>query len=159
MLDARPANPLPIGYAKTAVRVKKKQTNKPNPKRAFAQLKGLYVKWSDVDPLGAAPPTDMGRVGHRNPTYRLIASQIFKTYGNWIVHHQRMRWRMDARLVFRHADGDEYVDLSAESMATIDELNQFVLPEIETAMKEAQAAGYWDSYQHTEFIVLCLGHN
>lgn len=139
--------------------MKKKPTNKPKPKRAFAQLKGLYLKWSDVDPLGAADPTDMGEVGHKNPTYRLIARQIFKTYGNWVVYRQRMRWRIDARLVFRHLDGDEYVDLTAEAMGTIDEINQFIFPEIETAMKEAQAGGYWDRYEHTEFMVLCLGHN
>lgn len=126
-------------------------------KRAFAQAKGLYLKWIDKDPLGTDGPTGKSLISHTNPVYRIRAARFFQEFGWWLVRHQRMRWRVNVTLVFRHPDKDERVELSVDTVATINEISAAVEPEIEKALEEAKDNGYADKYLHTEFLIECDG--
>lgn len=126
-------------------------------KRAIAEVSGLIVHWIDKDPLGAFNPTGKMVVTHTNPVYRLRAMKILRTAMLWFVYQQRLHWRMDVCLVFLRGDKYERVELSVDEVATVDEINDHIIPEIELALKEAEDGGYADCYLHTEFKLHCLG--
>lgn len=127
-------------------------------KRASRLLDGLWVRWRDTDPLSYSSAPMDGEFGHTNPTVRPYAETIFKRHQHWLVHRQRLRWRIEVRIVFRHDDQDECVDLQAEEMGTIDEINGFMVEAMEQTLSEAEQAGYAHRFDHAQFTITCLGY-
>lgn len=135
---------------------------KPKPsifRRAFAQVRGLRIEWTDKNPFSESLPTDGSLITHDNPVYRCRASKIFHEFGRWLIEEQRLLWRASVHVVFRHPDEDERVTLEVEQVLTIGEINAAMNREIIAVLRQAGEDGYRDRYLHTEFQLHCLGQS
>lgn len=123
-------------------------------KRAIQQVKGLVISWNDEDPLSTSEKLDAGKVSHKNPVYRAMASQIFRQHGEWILRKQPMRWLINISVVFLYENGIEQNEQrEIEGQSTISGLNDLCMDEIEDAFKH----GNMDNYVTTRFEIECLG--
>lgn len=125
-------------------------------KRALKLVKGIVIKWEDDDPLSDAPAVDGGEVSHKNPLMRLMAKDLYRGYGEWLVFEQPLRWLIKICVIFRYENGiDQREERELEGYSTISGLNEFCMQEIEDAFKH----GNIEKYVTTQFCIECVGIN
>lgn len=124
--------------------------------KAKRLVKGLVISWEDQDPLSDGQKVGAGKVSHRNPVYRLMAKDIFRGCGDWIVHQQPLRWLIKICVVFRYDNGVDQEEIrELEGCSTIDGLNEFCMEEIEDAFKHGNMGKYFT----TKFEIECISTN
>ncbi|WP_020209021.1 hypothetical protein [Gilvimarinus chinensis] len=134
------------------MKTKKKKSNMR--KRARAGVKGLIVRWADIDPLRETREQIAGQIDHRNPVLRLCAQEVFRDFGEWITHKEPFRWLVKVICVFDYPNGTtQREERELEAFATIDAINEHCMECIE----EMYRHGDMSCYRHTEFEIECVG--
>jgi hypothetical protein len=102
-------------------------------------IKGMWFRWEDSAPLSSTKRVINGRVGHKNPTYNMIAKAIWRESCDFILETPfYFLIRLD--VIFERAkhgvkDKIEQIEIEAQEPYMLNDLNRSVKREVIAAMR------------------------
>jgi len=111
----------------------RQKLNKPN------VIKGMFFSWSDDRPFSSKKRVVNGKVGHRNPTYNIVAKVIWRDCCDFILETP-FYFLIKLQVVFsaaKHGEQDKLalVEIETKERYSLSELNRIVRKEIMAEMR------------------------
>lgn len=102
-------------------------------------IKGFWLRWEDNQPFSSSKRLVNGKVGHKNPTFNMMANAIYAKSSEFIINNP---WHFLIRcdVVFEKAkrgesDKIEQIEIECNEKYTINQLNKVVRQNIVQAMR------------------------
>jgi len=111
----------------------RQKSNKPN------VIKGMFFEWQDNRPFSSRKRVVNGKVGHRNPTYHMIAKLIWRDCCDFILETP-FYFLIKLQIVFssaKHGEQDKLalIEIETKERYSLSELNTVVRKEMMSEMR------------------------
>lgn len=102
-------------------------------------VKGFWLSWEDDKPFASNKRLVNGSVGHKNPTYNMIAKKIYAESSDFIID-SAWYFLIRCSVIFekaKHGESDkiELIEIECKERYTINQLNKVVRLEILEALR------------------------
>jgi hypothetical protein len=114
-------------------------------------LKGFFMRWSSVDPLGDHDQPTTVSIGHLNPVMSIrLRNDLFWESLRQVLHVRKCKWRMEIRMEFTKKNGDpefkRYEIVGVDRLPNLDDKYQET---VELMLADAVEKNYLDRYVTT----------
>lgn len=115
---------------------------------------GIIVSWQDKTPMEASDHIVDGKVDHRNPMLRPMATKLWASdFGRHMTDKIPARWRVNIVGVFRYPNGyEQHEERELEAHCVLNRINDCALEQVQDIMRHAGG-----EYLTTRFSVECVG--
>lgn len=116
-------------------------------------LKGFWMKFSLVDPLGDHDKPVTVQVGHLNPVMnlRLTAGPFWEAMRQ-VLHHRRLKWRIEVRMEFKKGDKTEYKRSELVAVGRLPDVDEDYQQMVEDMLADAEQKNYLQHYVQTHVM-------
>lgn len=102
-------------------------------------VKGFWLRWEDSQPFSSRKRLVGGKVGHKNPTFNMMANAIYAKSSDYLINNPWV-FLVRCEVIFekaKHGEKDkiDLIEIECKERYTINELNRVVRHEILDALK------------------------
>lgn len=117
-------------------------------------LKGFWMRFDMVDPLGDHDKPINVQVGSTNPVVQLrLTTGPFWSAMRQVLHHKKLKWRIQIEMEFKRKDGSSEMKprelVAYGALPNLDDEYQSV---VEDMFRDAEEKNYLDKYVRTYIV-------
>lgn len=115
-------------------------------------LRGFWIRFTLIDPLGDHDKPCQVQVGSTNPVVHLrLKNDAFWDCMRHVLDQKRLKWKISVRMEFTKGGKTEYKEREIVGVGRLPELDEDYQSTIEDMFAEAEEKNYMKNYVQTAF--------